>query len=301
MKRGLVISGGGSKGAWSIGVIDYLYNHKKLDWDVFIGSSTGALSTVLASTGDMKKAKDEYTSVDNKSIYSLSPFNKKNKFKIFNAIWRILTKKKSFGEADKLKKRLKKAFTSDDYYKTLNKNKTVIVTTTNITERKTEYKYQTQESYNDFIDWVFSSTTVPLLFDVFEKNNNQYLDGALIEPIPLQKAINEGCDEIDVILLTPIKKDKNKKMTNIIDVAITSLNIMYDEVYNNDLDIGKLYGLQKQVKINIYRTPEQLTDNLYVFDKTQMLDWYHKGFLYAKKQNQKSITLKRKNNYRYSL
>lgn len=301
MKRGLVVSGGGSKGAFSIGCIDYLYTQNKIDWDVFIGSSTGALASTMASSGNMIKMVKEYTSVNNKTIYSVSPFNKKNKFKIFNAVWRILRGKKSLGEAKNLLNKLKQSFTYEDYLKTLNENKVVIVSTTNATKSITEYKYQTKENYNDFIEWVFSSTTVPILFDVFEKNGQQYLDGALIEPIPIQQAINEGCDIIDVVLLTPIKTADNKKMSNIIEVVTTALNIMYDEIYKNDFDISKLYGFQENIQINVYRTPEQLTNNLYVFDKDNMLKWYQDGYNFAKNNLQLTYNIERKDNYKYTL
>ena len=41
--RALVISGGGSKGAFAGGVAQYLLEEKKLAYDLFLGTSTGSL------------------------------------------------------------------------------------------------------------------------------------------------------------------------------------------------------------------------------------------------------------------
>ena len=41
--RGLVISGGGSKGAFGGGVAQYLMEEMGHDYDIFVGTSTGSL------------------------------------------------------------------------------------------------------------------------------------------------------------------------------------------------------------------------------------------------------------------
>ena len=43
MKKALVISGGGSKGAFAGGVAEYLLKEKKNTYDIFLGTSTGSL------------------------------------------------------------------------------------------------------------------------------------------------------------------------------------------------------------------------------------------------------------------
>ena len=43
MKKALVISGGGSKGAFAGGVAEYLLKEKNNTYDIFLGTSTGSL------------------------------------------------------------------------------------------------------------------------------------------------------------------------------------------------------------------------------------------------------------------
>jgi NTE family protein len=49
--RALVISGGGSKGAFAGGVAQYLIEEKNHEYDLFIGTSTGSLLIPHFSVG----------------------------------------------------------------------------------------------------------------------------------------------------------------------------------------------------------------------------------------------------------
>lgn len=42
MKKALVISGGGSKGAFAGGIAQYLMEEEQRDYDLFVGTSTGS-------------------------------------------------------------------------------------------------------------------------------------------------------------------------------------------------------------------------------------------------------------------
>ena len=49
--RALVMSGGGSKGAFQLGAAEYLVNERGLDFQVIAGVSTGSLNAVLLAQG----------------------------------------------------------------------------------------------------------------------------------------------------------------------------------------------------------------------------------------------------------
>ena len=54
MSRALVISGGGSKGAFAVGVIKRLQQeYPGLEFDMFVGTSTGSLIVPLVAMGEM--------------------------------------------------------------------------------------------------------------------------------------------------------------------------------------------------------------------------------------------------------
>ena len=72
--KALVISGGGSKGAFAGGVAEYLINEKKCEYDMYLGSSTGSLLIPNLALSNIEKMHDIYTNVNQQNIFSLSPF-----------------------------------------------------------------------------------------------------------------------------------------------------------------------------------------------------------------------------------
>ena len=72
--RALVISGGGSKGAFAGGVAQYLMEELHHNYDLFVGTSTGSLLISHLALDKVEKIKEVYTSVNQKSIFSSCPF-----------------------------------------------------------------------------------------------------------------------------------------------------------------------------------------------------------------------------------
>lgn len=66
VRTALVISGGGSKGSFAVGVAEHLVGTLGLDFDIYAGTSTGALITpMLAAMGRaaLPVLRNEYTTV----------------------------------------------------------------------------------------------------------------------------------------------------------------------------------------------------------------------------------------------
>ena len=77
--RALVISGGGSKGAFAGGVAQFLIEEAKHKYDMFIGTSTGSLLVSHLALGKITKLKETFTNVNQKTIFNNSPFFIRNK------------------------------------------------------------------------------------------------------------------------------------------------------------------------------------------------------------------------------
>ena len=77
--RALVISGGGSKGAFAGGVAQYLLEVKKYQYDLFLGTSTGSLLIPHLALGNIEKIHSIYTNVSMRKIFNISPFIVKEK------------------------------------------------------------------------------------------------------------------------------------------------------------------------------------------------------------------------------
>ena len=300
MKKGLVISGGGSKGAFAGGIVEYLMNVKKFDWDVYVGTSTGNLLCPLISLHKIEELKCKYTTISDDDIYSVNPFKKNGNISIWNAVKRLISKKSSLGEGQKLRNLISTFLTENDYRLLLNSNKDVFSCVTNYTTSCSEYKSIKEESWEDFCDWMFASASVPIAFNITTKNNNEYFDGGMMNSVPIQKAINEGCSEIDVIVLKPEKEDlwysKNAN-SPMFGIITKTLNILLREISMNDIQIGTLESIngKNNILLNIYYAPIQ-NNNIIHFDKTQMLKWWTEGYIFAENYKTKSILMQKKGN-----
>ena len=117
MKRALVVSGGGSKGAYAGGIIENLIKKKGIQWDILVGTSTGSMLVPSTSIGDIDKLKIEYTTITNDSIFSVSPCKQNGKLRVFNALKRIIIGKNSIGNASRLRKKIEQIYTDSDFNK----------------------------------------------------------------------------------------------------------------------------------------------------------------------------------------
>jgi NTE family protein len=294
MKKALVLSGGGAKGAWSGGVIEYLVKEQNRSWDLVIGTSTGSLLSPLSAIGEIDRLKEAYTTVDNKSIFNIEPFNKKGKVRLLNALWRVLTKKTSLGQANNLKKKIKEIISEEDYNRIRKEGKEVVAVTSNMTKFKSELKSTKTETYDSFCEWLLCSSSVPLLFEVQNNDGCEYLDGGVLNTTPLQDAIDLGATEIDVIILSAEVTKDYPQMENMFDVVMRTIDFMNKEINKDDIMLGQLAGKEMEVKINIYRTPVALTKNSIIFNKEQMLQWWAMGYEFARSHHEvKEVSLKR--------
>ena len=75
----LVISGGGSKGAFAGGVSEYLLKIAQKDYQLFVGTSTSSLLVPFLAIGDIERIKKIYTTIKQEDIFTVCPFKIKNK------------------------------------------------------------------------------------------------------------------------------------------------------------------------------------------------------------------------------
>ena len=61
--KALVISGGGAKGAWAGGFVEFLSKEAGMNWDILIGSSTGSLLVPLIAVNALDVYKRQVTTV----------------------------------------------------------------------------------------------------------------------------------------------------------------------------------------------------------------------------------------------
>ena len=284
--RALVISGGGSKGAFAGGVAQFLLEEEKNKYDVFIGTSTGSLLVCHLALNKIDKIKKVYTSVNQNSIFNRCPFIIKNKNGIdtirinhFNVLINFLRGSKTFGESYNLRKLIRRTITKSDFLVLKEGRKNIIITVTNLSSNEVEYKSIKDSNYDDFCDWIWISCNYVPFMTLVTKNNSEYGDGGFTSLVPIQEAINFGATEIDVIVLeTEVHISPKFTGKNPFSLMVNLFGTLLDQVKKNDIKIGKLAASNKNVKLNLYNTPTQLTSNALVFNKINMRKWWKQGF-----------------------
>ncbi|WP_316748706.1 patatin family protein [Pedobacter gandavensis] len=286
MVRALVISGGGSKGAFAGGLAEYLINVCKRDYKIFIGSSTGSLLVPLLSIGEIPRLKAVFTAVTQEQIFNIDPFIIKKENGLFRTsinhlgILKMFFKKRmTFGESKNLRNLIRKTISPADYERIQNSGREVIVTVSNLSKMTVEYKLAKDYSYEDYCDWIWASTSLVPFMSLVTKNGDDYADGGMGDLIPIYEAIQRGATDIDVIVL---KSDRSLIQTpaihNALDLTYRIFGFMLNQIGLDDLTIGKLEGLNKKVKLNFYHPLDALTSNSLIFDPEQMKQWWDLGF-----------------------
>ena len=290
MKKALLISGGGSKGAFAGGVAQYLMKEEKKEYNLFLGTSTGSLMVSHLALGKLDALKKLYTNVDQKSIFSNSPFTirkiageKVISINHLNTLWNFIKGRKTFGESKNLRKLIKENITREMFNSIRENHKEVVVTVSNLTANKIEYKAINACAYEDFCDWIWGSCNYVPFMSLLEKDHCQYGDGGFGALIPIREAILRGATEIDAIILdTEITQWNRMPSKNPFSLLFDVFDFMLAHVEKHNITIGKLAANNKNVTLKLYYTPTVLTTNSLVFDKKLMRAWWESGFNYAK-------------------
>ena len=190
----LVLEGGAMRGIYTAGVIDVLLK-KNIHVDAIIGTSAGALFGINYVSKQKERAlrynKHYCKRKDYMGFYSLlTTGNIMNKEFCFN---------KLVNELDPFD------------FETFKNSKTKFYAT--VTNLETgEAEYPEIKDFNQDMEYLRASGSMPCLSKIVEINGNKYLDGGIADSIPLRKAKEMGYGKIIVVTTRPIEYRKEKGM-----------------------------------------------------------------------------------------
>jgi predicted patatin/cPLA2 family phospholipase len=291
--RALDISGGGSKGAFAGGVAQYLMQDLGKEYDMFLGTSTGSLLIPHLSLNKIDKVYNLFTNVTQRDIFSVSPFVQRKKddreyvsIDFINSLWQFIRMKRTFGESKHLKRNIRRNFTEEEFQKIRATKEDVVVTVSNLSKNRVEYKSINDCTYEEFCNWIWISCNYIPFMSLATVDGFEYADGGLACVVPIREAILRGATEVDAIVLEA-ETMENKKVLgkNPFSLMLNLFGHLLDQVERNDITIGKLAAKNKNVKLNIYYTPTTLTENSLIFSKRLMVNWWRQGYDYAKEKH----------------
>ena len=290
--KALVISGGGSKGAFAGGVAQYLMEVEKREYDILVGTSTGSLLIPQLALNQISKLHSIYTNVNQRSIFSLNPFVVRKKgdreyvsINFLNTFLQFIKSKRTFGESKALRRTIRKNFSEAEFKRLRKGKKNIVVTVSNLSKNRIEYKSIMDFSYNEFCDWIWISCNYIPFMSLVKKDGFEYGDGGLGCVVPIREAIRRGATEIDAIILESENMEHNKVLgKNPFSLMLSIYGFVLDQIEYHDISEGVLAAKHNGVQLNLYYTPTKLTENSLVFNKKLMSLWWQQGYKYAEEK-----------------
>ena len=184
MKTALVLEGGGIRGTYTAGVLDvFLENH--IAFPYVIGSSAGACNAC------------SYLSGQNGRQHTI---NTQYLDRRYAGFWQLM-KNGSFMNMDYLFHTLPTELVPFDFDAFDDNHTTFYATATNCYTGLTEYFEK--EGMDRFLTPVRASSSLPLMTPMVVWKKAAYLDGGLTDPIPFQRALEDGNDRVVAVLTRP--------------------------------------------------------------------------------------------------
>ena len=269
IEAGLVVEGGGMRGVYTAGVLDY-FMEKNLYFDDCYGVSAGAChisSYVSKQIGRSIKVTLDY--INDKRYCSVNSLIKTGDMFGVEMLYDLIPNKLELYDYDTFNK------FKGNFYSVV----------TNCKTGKAEY-IKIKDMKKDIIA-VRASSSLPLLSRIVEINGKEYLDGGITDSIPIKKSIKDGHKK-NVVILTRDKtyrkskpkflsllKFKYKKYPNLVK-AIENRYKMYNETLNfieEEKAKNKVFIIQPKLPVKISRIEK---------DKDKLKELYDQGYEDAK-------------------
>lgn len=183
-KTGLVVEGGGMKCAYCAGVLDQFLEHG-ITFDYCIGVSAGAASVASYLAGQKGRNLRFYTEyIDDPWYFGVRSFLKNGDLFNLKYIYGDLT---NSGGRDPLD------------LEALKKNPAEYEIVATCAETGEGVYFSKDDLIQDDYRHVMASCAIPAVCRPVEIDGKHYYDGGLADSIPMQRALDRGCDKLVVI------------------------------------------------------------------------------------------------------
>ena len=269
-KTGLVLEGGGMRGVFTCGVLDYLMDHK-ISFPYTIGVSAGACNGL--SYMSHQRGRGKYSNIDLLAKYKYIGI-------------RPLLKRRGLIDQPLLFHRFPDRILPYNYKAYAeNPNRFEMVTTDCLTGRPCYY----EEKYDEkrIINIVKASSSLPYACPIIDVEGRPMLDGGIVDSIPLLRAYEQGCDKCVVVLTRNRGYRKTVKkvfVPNFIYKEYPRLRVALrnrNKLYNEQLELVE--RLEDEGKIVVIRPVEPIVVGRMETNTKKLTDLYEQGYACAKK------------------
>ncbi|QUI23614.1 patatin-like phospholipase family protein [Vallitalea pronyensis] len=204
MRIGLVLSGGGGKGAYQIGAWK-AFEEFNLKFDVVAGTSIGAINTLLMASVDVNKAADIWLNMEQKIGIQSSELMSKLTLQDYNSVYTAFMDPSYCEQLVSSASKFDETCIQDGIYKllnTANKYENFYVCSTQVSKTPTAEFFNIMKMDKEKAkNAILSSTSIPGIFSAVYIGNHYYVDGGVTNNVPLEPVIQSDCDLIIAIVL----------------------------------------------------------------------------------------------------
>ncbi|MDY6824515.1 MAG: patatin family protein [Thermodesulfobacteriota bacterium] len=276
-KRALVLEGGGMRGVFVAGVLQAFADRNYYPWKLITGTSAGALIGTAYAGGQVYLARDAFFT----QLLSNNFIRKWNILKpdehILNLDWMVDTIIN--GEEPLDIKRVKHACP-------------LLITATHCPPDAPPQTVYLSSRKDDIPTTLKATAAIPFLYRGFiHYNGYDFLDGAVLDPIPYQKALAMGFKEKDILVVTTRQRGYRKGELSFWARKIYETYYKdpshqfllaalgnYDEVYNGILDELE----QTHADIQVIYPPEDFRVSRLTRDAEKILEGFNQGVAAAR-------------------
>ncbi len=205
-KRALVLSGGGGRGAYHVGVYKYL-EEQNLRPDIVVGTSIGAVNGAMIVSGKTAaEMEQEWRRLTTDQIHKvrLNPLEYFERPSLLDTSpWEATLERQIAFHKVRTSPILFRAISTD-----IKGGQARIFCNAEITVRH-----------------ILASCSIPIVYPWTPIDDALFWDGAVMANTPLRPAIDEGAEEIDVVLLSPVGARQMPAPTALLDAAAYVLDL----------------------------------------------------------------------------
>lgn len=262
---GLVLEGGGMRGVYTCGVLEY-FMERNLYFNYVIGVSAGACNAV--SYISKQKGRNKKVNIDYVKDYRYMSI-------------RNLIKERSFFGMNFIFDEIPNSEVPFDY-EAFYKSKIRFLV--GVTDCKTGKPfYFEKEDINDKFYPLRASASLPMISPILNIKGGEYLDGGISDSIPILKSIKDGNNKNIIVLTRNIEYRKNPtKFTQLIKLKYRNYPELIEAILNRHKSYNKtldyIEKLELQGKVIVIRPSHAIKVGRLERNKEKLLQLFTNGY-----------------------
>lgn len=227
----IVLSGGGAKGAFQVGVLDELITKRGVKPKIACGTSTGAIQALALAQNDIPKLVNQWLDIKgDRDIYTK---------RALGPVGAVFGEKALYGTAPL--KKLIKNFADEERLK-----KSKIELRLGVVDLQSGGFRTISQRQEGIHNWVYASCAMPVFFDPLDTRaadgtRGQWVDGGIRDVTPLSSALELNPRGIIVVRASPKPNaSETKYFDNLVAIGLRAVGILQSEVSITDVSMATL-------------------------------------------------------------